>query len=138
MKKQLYQLVTALAIASVTLPVAAKVTLDDVYKADAPKRSRDLANNAAHINRHSSPLKPSQTSSGGGEVITKQGECSTQYAYKVVCDLADTTHFCAMSGGHAIGAYERASIKKVGNRWKMYLSRGDWGMRVQWICYKPS
>ncbi|MFA0519616.1 hypothetical protein AB4501_21845 [Vibrio sp. 10N.222.55.E8] len=56
-------------VATFALPALSKVTLDDVYAADAPKRARDLANNAAHMARHSRPLKPSEgdsSSDGGG------------------------------------------------------------------------
>ncbi|MFA0080235.1 hypothetical protein AB4427_19220 [Vibrio artabrorum] len=69
MKKLLYQIMAAVMVATFALPALSKVTLDDVYAADAPKRARDLANNAAHMARHSRPLKPSEgdsSSDGGG------------------------------------------------------------------------
>lgn len=58
MKKRGYQIVTALLVTTLALPAVSKVTLDDVYAADAPKRARDLANNAAYMARHSGPLIP--------------------------------------------------------------------------------
>nr|AKN40327.1 hypothetical protein [Vibrio tasmaniensis]AKN40722.1 hypothetical protein [Vibrio tasmaniensis] len=69
MKKLLYQIMAAVMVATFALPALSKVTLDDVYAADAPKRARDLANNAAHMARHSRPIEPSRSDSssdGGG------------------------------------------------------------------------
>lgn len=62
MKKRGYQIVTALLVTTLALPAVSKVTLDDVYAADAPKRARDLANNAAYMARHSGPLRPQKSS----------------------------------------------------------------------------
>lgn len=66
MKKRGYQIVTALLVTTLALPAVSKVTLDDVYAADAPKRARDLANNAAYMARHSSPLVPKKSSTTDG------------------------------------------------------------------------
>lgn len=145
MKKQLYQLVTALAIASVTLPAAAKVTLDDVYKADAPKRARDLANNAGHIARHSAPLKPSQTSSGGGgDVVSKSGYCeSGAYSSYNVCVLADTTYSCFLSGVTKSTDESVAEIIRASGVWKLKVTNEggrNWSEKqgFSWTCTKPS
>ncbi|MFA0249472.1 hypothetical protein AB4480_08125 [Vibrio sp. 10N.261.45.A4] len=146
MKKKLYQLVAALAIASVILPAAAKVTLDDVYKADAPKRARDLANNAAHIARHSSPLYPKRTdsSSSGGEVISKSGYCeSGAYSSYNVCVLADTTYSCFLSGVKKSTDESVAEIIRASGVWKLKVTNEggrNWSEKqgFSWTCTKPS
>ncbi|MFA0080139.1 hypothetical protein AB4427_18720 [Vibrio artabrorum] len=66
--KKLKLPIIAVVMMGFTLPSVAKVTLDDVYKADAQDRADDLARNADFIARHNSPLIPrdSDSSSDGG------------------------------------------------------------------------
>ncbi|MFA0520626.1 hypothetical protein AB4501_27110, partial [Vibrio sp. 10N.222.55.E8] len=58
--KKLKLPIIAVVMMGFTLPSVAKVTLDDVYKADAQDRADDLARNADFIARHNSPLTPNQ------------------------------------------------------------------------------
>ncbi|PMI46062.1 hypothetical protein BCU44_09675 [Vibrio cyclitrophicus] len=136
MKKRLYPIITTIMVATLALPASSKVTLDDVYAADAPKRARDLANNAAHMARHSSPLIP-RVGDSSSSVVSKSGTCQAPYKGSTVCTLADTSYGCFMSGGASIGSGESGQIYRSGNHWKMRVSRGKWGGVFHWTCTKP-
>ncbi|MFA0053273.1 hypothetical protein [Vibrio echinoideorum] len=56
--KRLKSITLALTMTCFALPSSAKVTLDDVYKADEAQRAQDLADYAQYLAENSSPLKP--------------------------------------------------------------------------------
>ncbi|OED63657.1 hypothetical protein A165_01370 [Vibrio tasmaniensis ZS-17] len=136
MKRLIYPIITTIMVTMLALPALAKVTLDDVYAADAPKRARDLANNAAHMARHSSPLRPNIGNSSSS-VVSKSGTCQAAKWSTKVCTLADTSYSCSMSGANSIGDREHGEIFRDGTYWKMRASRGEWGGVFHWTCTKP-
>lgn len=141
MKKLHHLLAVVLAVASTSFTTTAKVTLDDVYEADAPTRALDLSNNATHIARHSKALVPDIIRPGSYRDI---GYCSGQYSpasarWDHTCLLYhDQSWFCSAAGIMNVGnwrlIYNRSKLS-----WEfMFSSSSRWrDPIVEWVCYKP-
>ncbi|TCT60438.1 hypothetical protein EDB44_11259 [Vibrio crassostreae] len=142
MKKRLYPIITTIMVATLALPASSKVTLDDVYAADAPKRARDLANNAAHMARHSSPLYPQKSDSSSGKVVNFSvgGEANT---VRTIALKSTTGWACALS--KVSGFYGRglkgnyARVYQDGSVWKLKSGRASCGgcsVSAEAICWE--
>ncbi|MEZ9670536.1 hypothetical protein AB4282_04205 [Vibrio lentus] len=142
MKKRLYQIITTIMVATLALPVSSKVTLDDVYAADAPKRARDLANNAAHMARHSSPLRPNIGDSSSSQAVNFSigGEANS---VRTINLKPVTGWACALS--KVSGYYGRglkgnyAHVYKAGSMWKLKSGRASCGgcsVAAEAICWE--
>ena len=142
MKKRLYQIITTLMVATLALPASSKVTLDDVYAADAPKRARDLANNAAHMARHSSPLIPRVGDSPSGQVVeySTGGETTS-----VITKTLKPTNGWACALSKVSGYYGRglkgtdAHVYQSSGYWKLTSGRASCGgcaVSAKAICWE--
>tara|TARA_B110000008_G_scaffold232110_1_gene235553 strand:+ start:489 stop:914 length:426 start_codon:yes stop_codon:yes gene_type:complete len=124
-----------------SLSISAKVTLDDVYAADAPKRARDLANNAAHMARHSSPLRANDTSGSNTVVEYSTGPESTSVITKTLKPISGW--MCSLNG--VSGYYGRglkgttADVYQDSGYWKLTSGRpscGGCAVSAKAICWQ--
>lgn len=118
--KRIKSITLALTMTCFALPGLAKVTLDDVYKADAPKRAQDLADYAQYLAENSSPLVPRVGTSTPGKVttFTVGGESNS---VRTIALKSTTGWACALS---KVSGYYGRGLK--GNYARIYQSGGYW------------
>ncbi|TKE89601.1 hypothetical protein FCV53_18520 [Vibrio sp. F12] len=140
--KKLKSVIIGMTMVCFTLPSVAKVTLDDVYKADAQDRADDLARNADYIARHSSPLKPYIGDSTSGQVVeySTGGETTT-----VITKTLKSTNGWACALSKVSGYYGRglkgtdAHVYQSGGYWRLKSGRASCGgcaVSAKAICWE--
>lgn len=125
-------------------PAMAKVTLDDVYKADEAQRAQDLAAYEQYKRDYSYPLKPNESSTPSGQVVefSTGGETTS-----VITKTLKPTNGWVCSLSKVSGYYGRglkgtdAHVYQSGGYWRLRSGRASCGgcaVSAKAVCWETN
>ena len=118
------------ALVFILPPAIAKVTLEDVYKADEAQRAQDLAEFEQYKRDYSYPLEPNESSTPSGQVVefSTGGETTS-----VITKTLKPTNGWVCSLSKVSGYYGRglkgtdAHVYQSGGYWRLKSGRASCG-----------
>lgn len=139
-KKQFLIGLTAL----LSLPISAKVTLDDVYKAEQSAKLFDWGNNYRHMQIHNRPLNPSHSNTPnpaltairvlGNDAGRSQTSWATCPAGSVLSGGGyQLIHF---GGGGGYNAPDQSLAEPANNRWVVVSPNANRTFRAVATCIR--